>query len=421
MVLTVLVGLVAAIAPVVRVDVRSSGLEGDRLRAYYLARAGVHMALAALQADDPNIDSADDEWATLGEQGEAHFPLAEGHFRLEVIDASSRLDLNRADRQTLLRLPGIDEATVTEILAWRGETLAEETESSANYEALPRPYRLKGAPFDSVEELLLVQGVTPSLLYGGADANGRMSPFPNNRSGSVPGLESGEDGVEAPWIELLAVDTWGPNRDAAGAARVDLNTATADQLVRASGRALNIAQARVIVQQRGRAGRFTSLTSLLTVPGMDPRSVGELVDHVTLTPGDRLMGRLNLNTAPIEAFAALPNVTTEMAERIVERRENEGPFESVGDLLDLDEETFRALVDRVTTKSSVFLVRATGEMENGTRRSLEAWVQRTPPAAGGEDGSTPDGDEEGSSVRVIRWHEVLRSSARDRWGWRESS
>ena len=34
------------------------------------------------------------------------------------------------------------------------------------YMSLPEPYHCKNAHFDSVDELLLVKGVTPQLLYG---------------------------------------------------------------------------------------------------------------------------------------------------------------------------------------------------------------------------------------------------------------
>ena len=104
-----LVGLVAAVAPMVRVEVRSAGRDGEALRARYLARAGVQMALVVLQRDETAVDGPEDEWATLGERGVLEYPLGDGIYRLEVIDASSRIDLNRADRETLLRLPQIDE------------------------------------------------------------------------------------------------------------------------------------------------------------------------------------------------------------------------------------------------------------------------------------------------------------------------
>src|SRR5437867_2502704 len=77
--------------------------------------------------------------------------------------------LVRANEGTLSSLPGIDQDTVNAILAWRSPAAAN-AGSTANsgdtYQGLPQPYQTKAAPFDSVEELLLVQGVTPSLLYG---------------------------------------------------------------------------------------------------------------------------------------------------------------------------------------------------------------------------------------------------------------
>src|SRR5436309_14606319 len=81
MVLLVLVGLVAALAPVVRLDVRAAGDEGDRLQARCLARAGVQLALTALEQDDASVDGPQDVWATLGTGGEDQFPLGNGHFR----------------------------------------------------------------------------------------------------------------------------------------------------------------------------------------------------------------------------------------------------------------------------------------------------------------------------------------------------
>jgi competence ComEA-like helix-hairpin-helix protein len=393
----VLMGLVAALAPLVRVDVRAAGRRGEHLRALYLAKAGVNLALVALQQDEPDTDGLQDEWALLGtgaqrrQGGQIEYPLGDGLFRLEVIDASSRLDLNRIDREALLLLPHMDETIADEILAWRGQedgagqegaTSGSAGTSAGNYEGLPRPYRLKEAPFDSVEELLLVHGVTPSLLYGPpADVQGTML---------------------TPWTDLLSVDTWSPNQSAEGEERIDLNTATADQLASASGGALNRQQAQAIVQRRGQNGRFTSLADLLSVPGLGRGVARQLVDRVTLDPGERLMGRLNVNTASVEALLTIPNVTEEMAEQIVERRETEGDFQTLGDLMDLNLEAFRALVDHATTKSSVFLVRVWGELPNGAAQAVEAWVRR-------------DADR----ATVMRWREVGRSPGWEAWRWGE--
>ncbi len=378
MVLLVVVGLVAALAPVVRVDVRAAGRAADDQRALYLARGGVNLALAALQQDDPSVDGLDEDWESLGGQGQTVYPLGEGQLRLEVIDASSRLDLNQVNRATLLQLPGIDPTTVDEILAWRGQNSANSTASgtSDDYEALPRPYRLKAAPFDSVEELLLVQGVTPLLLYGPED-------------GTI-------NQTQLPWVDLLSVDTSSPNTDSSGRPRINLNTASAQQLMQAG---LTGPQVQALVQRRARA-RFTSLADLLSVPGLNQGAVRRLVDRVTLTTGTQLMGKLNINTASAQVLETVSGVTPDIADQIVQRRESQGDFKSVGDLMDEGQATFRALVDQVTTKSSLFLVRARGELPNGTVRAVEARVRRN-----------------GQNLQVTRWHVVPRTPGWSDWGW----
>ncbi len=365
MVLTVIVGLVAALAPLVRVDVRAAGQEADAQRALYLARGGVNLALAALEQDKqqtPNVVGLDQDWATLGAQGQNAYPLGQGQFRLEVIDASSRLDLNQVDPATLSNLPGIDPTTVAEILAWRSPSGANNSSSgsSEDYESLPRPYRLKAAPFDSVDELLLVQGVTPLLLYGPQDGTVVQN--------------------QAPWVDLLSVDTSSPNTDSAGRPRLTLNTASAQQLAQLG---LMPPQVQAIVQGRP----YTSLARLLAVPGLSQPVVRRLVDRVTLAPGAQLMGKLNVNTAPLPVLETLPGVTSDIANQIVQRMEVGLP-------------AFQALVDRVTTKSSVFLVRARGELPNGTVRAVEAWVRRT-----------------GQNLQVTRWRVVPRTPGWNGWGW----
>src|SRR5574337_301939 len=82
MVLLVLVGLVAALAPLVRVDVRAAARAGDELRALCLAKAGVSLALVTLERDDASVDGLQDEWAALGERGETEYALGAGRLRL---------------------------------------------------------------------------------------------------------------------------------------------------------------------------------------------------------------------------------------------------------------------------------------------------------------------------------------------------
>ncbi|MFM7737142.1 MAG: general secretion pathway protein GspK [Alphaproteobacteria bacterium] len=57
------------------------------------------------------------------------------------------------------------------ILDWRDKDEEKRMNGAENeyYSSLPRPYVAKNAPFDSIEELLMVKGVTPDLFYGDTD------------------------------------------------------------------------------------------------------------------------------------------------------------------------------------------------------------------------------------------------------------
>lgn len=73
-------------------------------------------------------------------------------------------------------------------------------------------------------------------------------------------------------------------------------------------------------------------------------------------------GAVNLNTAPAEVLLTLPQMTEEIVQAIVSRRDS-SPFISRGDLLLVQEVTpavFNAVIERVTVVSDSFTVRALG-------------------------------------------------------------
>lgn len=114
--------------------------------------------------------------------------------RFGITDESSKLNLNKATSDQLNVLVRIatsgdseidPQAIVDAILDWRdadSDASGEEGDTEGDYyKELPRPYLVKNAAFDSVEELLLVKGVTESLLYGeDRDRNGLMTPNEND-------------------------------------------------------------------------------------------------------------------------------------------------------------------------------------------------------------------------------------------------
>jgi DNA uptake protein ComE-like DNA-binding protein len=81
---------------------------------------------------------------------------------------------------------------------------------SSYYSSLPNPYQAKNGPLNSLDELLLVKGVTPYLLYGGD----------TNRNGVQ---DAGEQDATRGLADFLTVYGREINVSSAGTARIYLN------------------------------------------------------------------------------------------------------------------------------------------------------------------------------------------------------
>jgi competence protein ComEA len=125
-----------------------------------------------------------------------------------------------------------------------------------------------------------------------------------------------------------------------GSAKVDLNTATADQLHEIRG--IGKSRALEIVRYRDRHGPFTSLDALDRVPHMGDMPWGEL-DQVKLQlvvriPGDAApptapdARKIDVNSANVEELRSVEGIGAERAQEIVEWREKYGRFGDVNEL-----------------------------------------------------------------------------------------
>jgi len=122
------------------------------------------------------------------------------YFRFGITDESSKVHLNQATEEQLFTLvagaTADDEEAdpqqiVDAILDWRDSDRtprgdAGDTEGDY-YKSLVKPYLVKNGPFDTVEELLLVKGVTGQVLYGeDIDRNGLLTLNEDDGDASFP-------------------------------------------------------------------------------------------------------------------------------------------------------------------------------------------------------------------------------------------
>jgi type II secretory pathway component PulK len=147
-------------------------------------------------------------------------------FRMGVIDEASKINLNtilaldngqgNAAYNLLMALPNMTDDIANAIIDWLDpdDTARQNGAESETYSALSPAYRAKNGPLDSIEELLLVRGMTPQLLFG----NDR------NRNGTLDkGEDDGSGQVDQGWSAYLTVYSREPNLDSTGNARVYIN------------------------------------------------------------------------------------------------------------------------------------------------------------------------------------------------------
>ncbi len=160
-------------------SVREEGVTAHRYaeeaEGYYLALAGFQQGLYELLQQSPQsqpgaappVDLFDGDWheGTLGR----------GLYHVRLMDEAGKININRVDEDTLRRIftnLGVEEPRrsilVDSILDWLDEDDLHRLNGAESdyYLSLSPPYTAKNGPFDTVEDLLWVRGVTPELFYG---------------------------------------------------------------------------------------------------------------------------------------------------------------------------------------------------------------------------------------------------------------
>jgi len=421
--------------------------QGDLIQARYLALAGVEKAKALVyQESQRRRESGRDARSTLHDNP-AEFQnvkLGRGSFRVirhgsnasgarvyGLTDEESRLNMNVASAEQLYKVRGLAIPIAAAVVDWRDDDhkLTSEGAERDYYDSLDPPHRIRNGPLETLQEALMIRGVTPNLLLGeDTNYNRVLDPNENDGAESPPGDD--RDGVlDRGWADTLTVHSEVDNASAWGKARVDIQQASAESLAEVDGISTDLAAK--IVAYRGqnsletiadlldvkqvtntqntqntqsgggnaptasRAYRESTAAttenqesgSEITSSGSDQNQgaggenlisldlLKRIADHVTTGTGRTIPGAVNINTASREAIACLPGITEDLSWALLSFRQQKGYISSVVELLDapgVTREIFKQLVPGVTVRSETFRVVAEGWVpSSGARRRIE--------------------------------------------------
>ncbi|QGJ71092.1 General secretion pathway protein GspK [Planctomycetales bacterium 10988] len=239
------------------VEYEATKLNGNRLQAQSAAESGVALVETVLQQDptllmesgglysNPALfqgrpvsqSTADAELPmfTLAAPALDELGYHQG-IRYGVENESARLNVNilpelesqyeGAGIALLMALPGMTEDVADAILDWIDED-DEPRELGAEidtYATLDPPYQPKNGPLESVEELLLVYGVTPTLLFGvDANRNYMTDSYEPDPSMIAAEVDNTDGSLNLGWSAYLTIYSQESNMNSLGEPKIDLN------------------------------------------------------------------------------------------------------------------------------------------------------------------------------------------------------
>ncbi len=280
-----------------------------------------------------------------------------------------------AGRRALLCLDDMDESTADAILDWvdADDAPRELGAEASYYSSLDYPVRPRNAVPPSLDELLLVRGVTRGKLFG-LDWNASFDiedweadlDSAGSAPGSAPVRSAGAGGdAQLPWCRCLTVCSAERDESYEGEPRIVLNQTDLGALHQQLAAVLEPSWANFVVAYR-QYGPYTGaetgeaadalpldlapppqhniasplelVAARVAIPtgeqdkqkvyaspfGDDPaqlrESLPKLMDRVTAYAGTPIVGRVNVNLAPRAVLAAIPGFDNALAERVISTR-----------------------------------------------------------------------------------------------------
>ena len=190
-VLTLLSVIVGEFCFAMRTEVNITRNFKEQTTAYYIALAGVNRAIGELirnevifqKVKQPKVEEKEEGQEGEEEQDPWRFNVdippvsyGQGQFEVKIGNERGKININLANAALLkIMLSGFDieeqqkNIIVDSIMDWRDDNNLHRLNGAEDdyYKSLPEPYQCKDGDFDSVEELLMVRGITPEIFYGG--------------------------------------------------------------------------------------------------------------------------------------------------------------------------------------------------------------------------------------------------------------
>lgn len=331
---------------------------------------------------------------------------------LEIDKAAAAVGMENVGRDLLMALPGMTVDVADAILDWidSDEEMREFGAEFGDY----LDYAPKNGPLETVEELLLVRGVTPDLLFGyDVNRNGMID------ASEMEGVGAGSETPSRGWSAYLTLHSKERNTQPNGEPRINLNIEDMQALHDSLSLVFPeewvvfiIAYRQNGAYQEDQEGEAYSGGELdLSQPGKEETKLKQvldlvgkkvqvkfqgdeentvlqspfaedlvsmntymttLMDYVTVADAT-IPGRININQAPREILAGIPGITEDVVEQIINARSVDPSVDDpsrqhetwllTDGIVTLDE--MRSLMPMVCARGDVYRMQVVGYYDEG--------------------------------------------------------
>ena len=241
-----------------------------------------------------------------------------------LVDEASKINLNAPwlTADMIQYLPGMTPQIAAAIVDWRDSdsSVSSNGAEDETYSKLSSAYKTKNADFESVEELRLVNGMTPAILYGeDANLNGILDANENDGDESAP-YDNRDSRLDPGLMEYFTVHSYEPSTGTNADSRADVQALLTSVLD--SQRAGEII--RNFQSQGGQGGGQNtqlgvgSILEFFVRGNLTVDEAAQVYPHLA-SPTNRVM--VNVNTASQAVLECIPGIGTDYAATLVTYRE----------------------------------------------------------------------------------------------------
>jgi hypothetical protein len=348
-IMVVLVGMVLVLARAMSTEALCSANDAAELQADAIEQGAIQYVLAHVDSLGGSVPTDQDMLCEGVKVGQGAFWIIRPNFddpRVQsygLVDEASKLNLSTATEVLLAGLPGgMTPDIACSIVDWRSAAKTDPTQSpdggigaqSQYYLSLPdNQYECKNAPFETVEELLLVKDMTTDILYGSdtkrngvlAAAGGAGATLGAVGTGGPSGATVPDCGI-APFVTVYSAEpNSGATSSLTGATLVSVNSLTnITNLINTQlgNAAISQQVSRYLAPPGGgrggpggggggggAGGTYNSLLDFYAkTTSMTPQQFAQIAPLITARTG-AVKGLINVSTASWEVLECLTNLT----------------------------------------------------------------------------------------------------------------